>query len=616
MPSDAPTQCPNCFADPWEADPCPRCGLTPDAPRPANALPLGTELHGQFIIGQVLGKPGGFGITYLALDRDLRARVAIKEYLPRDFATRATDRATVVPNTEEESELFRIGLEQFMAEAQTLAQMDHPNIVRVRGLFRANGSAYLVMDYYQGMTLAEYLHRQPEDRMPEDKAIALLQPVLDGLRAVHAKGFLHRDIKPSNVYLARTDAGGARPILLDFGAARQVLAERSRSMTEVLTPGYAPFEQYHRKGKQGTWTDVYAAAAVLYRMLTGEAPPEATARMEEDDLRSAAALGFSPRTSRALDGALALKAAERTQDIATFQQDLQRDAEGRQRTPERTEEMDFDVATALLRGAQRQLGRIPADESKASLSPPAKEDTRPFAPRKRRLGFLRKLPLLLITPITFLFSFAVALIVYEALDGIGLDYDLRGHASGAITAALVLFILWLLLRKARVTCDQITYSGFFGALALSNWFTIPLIGLTGMLLGATYEYHLAALNFLPWLFWQSGLAGSTWEDLQLSWAMAIGLMIWFQSGLAMCARREAKSVFLLGYLVNLLINLGLAIMAFIGAFRFIDGYSTDELDLWANFLCFVLFGGASAFLIGRIWTYPVPIESTDSKQAE
>jgi serine/threonine protein kinase len=319
MASTTPDLCPNCFGNNAGEDPCPRCGLATDAPRPANALPLGTVLNGQFVIGRVLGKPGGFGITYLALDRNLRARVAIKEYLPRDLATRGADRATILPHTEDESGLFRFGLGQFLTEAQTLAQLDHPNIVRVRQFFEANRSAYLVMDYYRGMTLAEFLDRQRDGRMPEDKAIALMQPVLDGLRAVHAQGFLHRDIKPGNLYLAQTDAGGVRPILLDFGAARQAVGDRSHSLSVVLTEGYAPFEQYHRKGKQGPWTDIYAAAAVLYRMLTGQDPDAATDRQSEDTLTPAARFGVSKAVSDVLAVALSVRPERRPQKVEDFQ---------------------------------------------------------------------------------------------------------------------------------------------------------------------------------------------------------------------------------------------------------------------------------------------------------
>ena len=311
--------CPGCFAGPKALGRCPQCGFDASAPRPPTALSPGTLLHEQFIIGRVLGKPGGFGITYLAFDRHLEARVAVKEYLPRQLAARGTDGSTILPHGVDEAETFRDGLSRFVTEARTLAKLDHPNIVRVRQFFEANGSAYLVMDYYQGRTLAEYLDHQPGGRMAEDKALALMLPILDGLRAVHAKGFLHRDIKPANIYLAQTEAGGVRPILLDFGAARQAIAERSRSMSVVLTEGYAPFEQYHRRGKQGAWTDVYAAAAVLYRMLTGEAPPEANGRMADDDLRPPSRFGVSQPVSDALDRALALNADQRVPTAQALQ---------------------------------------------------------------------------------------------------------------------------------------------------------------------------------------------------------------------------------------------------------------------------------------------------------
>jgi formylglycine-generating enzyme required for sulfatase activity len=144
-------------------------------------------------------------------------------------------------------------------------------------------------------------------------------PILDGLRAVHAEGFLHCDIKPQNIYLARLKSGGVRPILLDFGTARQALGERSRSLSVVISPGYAPFEQYHRKGHQGPWTDVYAAAAVLYRMVTGETPPEANERMVEDELRPATAFGIASTLSAALDQALAMKPETRPQTVQAFQ---------------------------------------------------------------------------------------------------------------------------------------------------------------------------------------------------------------------------------------------------------------------------------------------------------
>jgi serine/threonine protein kinase len=297
--------CPGCFADKGDANPCPHCGYDEHAPRGPLPLPHRHLLNGQFLIGRVLGKPGGFGLTYLGWDQQLHTRVAIKEYLPRDLATRVTDGASVAAHTQEDGELLRYGLTQFIGEARTLAQLDHPNIVRVRQFFEANGTAYLVMDYYDGLSLAEYLEQQG-GKLPEKAAVQLMLPILDGLRAVHAKGFLHRDVKPQNIYLANTDVGGVRPILLDFGAARQAMGERSRSLSVVVSAGYAPLEQYQRKGQQGPWTDTYSAAAVLYRLVTGHEPPEAIERIPDDRLQPAADLGVSASLSDTLGEALAI----------------------------------------------------------------------------------------------------------------------------------------------------------------------------------------------------------------------------------------------------------------------------------------------------------------------
>ena len=307
--------CPGCFANKGNASLCPHCGYDESLKRGPLVLAHRTLLHhGQYLIGRVLGKPGGFGITYLALDTKLETRVAIKEYLPRDLAGRDAGHATISAHSAEDGEFFRYGLIQFLQEARTLAQFDHANIVRVRNFFEENSTGYLVMDYYDGVTLADYLAQQPQGRLPEKTAVAILMPILDGLREVHAKNFLHRDIKPQNIYLTT----GNRPILLDFGAARQAMGERSRSLSVVLSEGYAPYEQYHRRGEQGPWTDIYACAAVLYHAVAGEAPPPATERVHKDELDIAAS-GLSASLTNALRLGLAADHANRPQRMTEFQ---------------------------------------------------------------------------------------------------------------------------------------------------------------------------------------------------------------------------------------------------------------------------------------------------------
>ena len=241
-------------------------------------LPSGTRLRDQYRIGAVLGA-GSFGITYRAHDERLDTTVAIKEYYPHEIAGRTQSRLTIEPYDDNDAEDFAFGRERFMEEGRTLAQFDHPNIVRVRSYFEAHGTGYLVMDYYEGQTLAAYL-AEHGGTLPEDEAVDIVQRVLEGLRPVHDAGLLHRDIDPQNIY--RTDAG--QVVLLDFGAARVAMGERSEGELVVFKPGYAPHEQYYEEGDQGPWTDVYACAATLYKCLTGVKPPEATIRVKEDDL--------------------------------------------------------------------------------------------------------------------------------------------------------------------------------------------------------------------------------------------------------------------------------------------------------------------------------------------
>jgi serine/threonine protein kinase len=275
---------------------------------------------------------GSFGITYRALDEHLDTAVAIKEYYPRQIAgrteaSRDPDEAgdlTVQPHTAQSAEEFREGLQQFMEEGRTVARFDHPNVVDVKSYFEEHGTGYLVMDYYEGQTLADYLAANG-GRLSEEEAVGYLQDVLDGLVPVHDAGVLHRDIDPQNIYLVNEgdrpgDESERRAILIDFGAAREAIGQKSRSLDVILKPGYAPFEQYKPDGNHGPWTDVYACAATLYKCLTGLKPPEATERIDEDSLADLREVrkGISMETSLAVKKGLAVRPERRPASAREF----------------------------------------------------------------------------------------------------------------------------------------------------------------------------------------------------------------------------------------------------------------------------------------------------------
>ena len=276
------------------------------------ALPTGFQLE-NYRLDSVLGH-GGFGITYRASDEDLQQVVAIKEYLPREVASRDRN-STVIPLSDSDRETFEWGLERFLDEARTLARFKHANIVGVRRFIRANGTAYLVMDYCDGESLENVLAR--EGTLAPGRLGAMLVPLLNALEALHAAGVTHRDIKPGNIYL-RDDGS---PILLDFGAARQALARHSRSITAMATAGYAAVEQYSTKGKQGPWTDIYGLGATLYRCVTGKRPADATDRMLEDDLAPIVETVFEsyPLVLLAqIDAALRVRPEDRPQSVSEW----------------------------------------------------------------------------------------------------------------------------------------------------------------------------------------------------------------------------------------------------------------------------------------------------------
>ena len=265
-----------------------------------NALSEGAMLN-EYRIVDVLGV-GGFGITYLARDTLLEKDVAIKEYFPGGVVSRRPEGNVTMSGPHVEDE-YNSGLDRFLKEARTLASFSHPHIVRVLRFFQLNGTGYMVMDYERGTSLRTWLkdHPQPE----EETLLALVAPLLDGIEKVHGTGFLHRDIKPDNVFIR--DSG--EPVLIDFGSARQAHARATHALTAMVTPGYAPFEQYGEGAEQGPWTDIYAMGAVLVYAMTGRNPPDAIARMKGDRLGddlASASLRYSPRVIDAVRHAMAL----------------------------------------------------------------------------------------------------------------------------------------------------------------------------------------------------------------------------------------------------------------------------------------------------------------------
>ena len=287
------------------------------------ALTAGTRLREFELLGPILGH-GGFGITYLARDTVLDTRVAIKEYVPSAIAVRERDQS-VHPKSTADAEEYRRGLQGFLEEAQKLARFHHPNIVGVRRFFEAHGTACIVMEYIDGPTLADVYRK--EGTLPESRLRNILTHLLAGLEEVHRAGFLHRDVKPMNIMLRRDDV----PVLLDFGSARADLARRTGSLTAILTPGYAPIEQYYSGGHQGPWTDIYAVGAVIYRGMTRVVPLEALARLEDDRLQPAAQVAsgdYSRALLQAVDWALKVQSSERPSNIAEWRAALQRPRPG------------------------------------------------------------------------------------------------------------------------------------------------------------------------------------------------------------------------------------------------------------------------------------------------
>ncbi|MEO7150509.1 MAG: serine/threonine-protein kinase [Burkholderiaceae bacterium] len=322
-----------------------------------NMLPAGTFL-GEFELTQGLGE-GGFGIVYLARDHSLERSVALKEYMPSALAARAGGTQVLV-KSERYRETFEAGLKSFINEAKLLAQFDHPSLVKVYRFWEANGTAYMVMPFYEGETLKQQLKEMGE---PPSEAwlMELLDPLTAALEVIHDEQCFHRDIAPDNVMML---AGSNQPLLLDFGAARRVIGDMTQALTVILKPGYAPVEQYAEVPgmKQGAWTDVYALAAVVYYAITGKTPPTSVGRLMNDSyvpLAQSAAGRYSERFLTAIDRALVVKPEQRTPSIAAL-----REALGMEPVP-----VGKAVPAGRRRGAAANRGTAAGGAAPASRTP-------------------------------------------------------------------------------------------------------------------------------------------------------------------------------------------------------------------------------------------------------
>ncbi len=319
--------CINCMEEKGEEFVCRYCDydertfrLSPSHLRPRMVL------QEKYVAGRVLGQ-GGFGITYIGFDTDLTRKVAIKEYFPSQVAHRDHNHLTIVPSTGKGSASFNKGLEIFIREARTLANFTKTlNIVNVYDYFSKNNTAYMVMEFLDGHNLSKFL-KSRGGKLPLEKSIKILMPVLDTLKAMHAKQFYHRDISPQNIMMT-PDRG---PILIDFGAARQITGEESQLSDMILKPSYSAFESYASKGKIGPWTDIYSCGATLYMMITGMPPPPAPDRIHKDDLQLPSKIIGDVKeeiSKRKLDNvilhALAVKINDRFKTVSEFENALKK----------------------------------------------------------------------------------------------------------------------------------------------------------------------------------------------------------------------------------------------------------------------------------------------------
>ena len=282
-----------------------------------HALPEGTKVD-EYTIERRLGG-GGFSIVYKAWARSNNGKVVIKEYMPTSIAKRDA-KLRVIPISPDQEERLSRGRRLFFQEASTLTTLKHPNIVNVLNFFRANGTVYMVMDYESGVNLQAYI-RKYKGNLTERFITTVFVPLLQGLKLIHSHGLLHLDIKPGNVHIRK----GGNPLLLDFGAAHEMMHTRQFQSNQVVTPGFSPIEQLDPAGYIGPWTDIYALGATMRACIEGTSPPPSPERREKDTMRPATSAfkkRYSARLLKAIDWAMAVDPLDRPQDVDNLLADL------------------------------------------------------------------------------------------------------------------------------------------------------------------------------------------------------------------------------------------------------------------------------------------------------
>lgn len=413
--------CPGCMQHLKDSNTtCPHCGYPEKRLTVKDSLPVFSILAGKYLLGAPLGK-GGFGITYIAMHLPDEKIVAIKEFFPANLAVRDTDNETVVPADDTKAVYYRTGMKSFSEEGRILYLLsDIEHVVHVAEQIQANNTTYLVMEYVPGISLKKYM-KQQQKLFSEQETLTLMQPILIALQAMHQKGILHRDISPENLMLSPDNT----LTLIDFGAARTFSRSDDDNLTVILKRGYAPEEQYHSNSRQGPWTDLYAVCAVMYQMLTGILPQEASARAEEDHLTPISrieGLSLSPSTCAALEKGLQMDPMERYPDIGALMKVLypakkEKTQEITDNSPKETHEMDASEKNAERPKQSESANASSAINTYDQVSVPAPDSTvREKEPPKKKSRKRRYIAIGLIAALCF-----------DLVFGGPLFYHIRGY---------------------------------------------------------------------------------------------------------------------------------------------------------------------------------------------